>query len=312
MLCVLLVAASVAQAAQTRPVERIRVMSLNMYVGGEGLNRPMEDFARVIHAAGADVVGLQEARGKEVDGVAPDRGSELAKLLGWHYLAQPDKRGILSRFPIIRATNGKQGALIRGAGDHAFFLFNVHLPAAPYQPYLLLGIEYGQKGVRLHTEAEAIRSAEQARSRQVQALIEDIKSEPESGRSLVFVTGDFNEPSYLDWSDAAARAGRCPIKVEYPSVRAVAELGFIDTFRAIYPDPVDKPGHTWTPTTRADDPKDRHDRIDFVMVRSPGAPGARVETSQVVGEKGPMTDLADDPWPSDHRAVLAEVRWTRQ
>ncbi len=47
---------------------------------------------------------------------------------------------------------------------------------------------------------------------------------------------------------------------------------------------------------------DHPDRIDFVFVR-----GATVADAWIVGETGPRTDLAVDPWPSDHRAVLAEV-----
>jgi hypothetical protein len=49
---------------------------------------------------------------------------------------------------------------------------------------------------------------------------------------------------------------------------------------------------------------DHPDRIDFVMVR-----GAKVGDAWIVGETGPRTDLAVDPWPSDHRAVMAEVRF---
>ena len=60
-----------------------------------------------------------------------------------------------------------------------------------------------------------------------------------------------------------------------------------------------------TPTTAEDDPKDRHDRIDFVLFR--GA-RARVENAEVVGERPQRADIVVTPYPSDHRAVVATLR----
>jgi len=73
-----------------------------------------------------------------------------------------------------------------------------------------------------------------------------------------------------------------------------------DSFRAVHPDEVKHRGHTWTNTTRPDDPKDFHDRIDFVFAR-----GIKVIKSEVVGENKRNADIAVAPWPSDHRAVVS-------
>jgi exonuclease III len=118
----------------------------------------------------------------------------------------------------------------------------------------------------------------------------------------IFVTGDFNEPSHLDWTADVERAKRCPAVVAWPSTLAVVEAGFVDTYRAVYPDPVARQGLTWTPTTRPDDPKDRHDRIDFVF-----ASGAKVRSARIIGEAEPAADVVVTPYPSDHRSVVAEV-----
>ena len=70
-----------------------------------------------------------------------------------------------------------------------------------------------------------------------------------------------------------------------------------------HPNEVLAPGWTWTPTTKPDDPADRHDRIDFVFVSSQGI---RVKDCQRVAEPG-NADIVVSPWPSDHRAVLATI-----
>ena len=120
----------------------------------------------------------------------------------------------------------------------------------------------------------------------------------------MFVTGDFNEPSHRDWTMSVAARNQCPLCVEWPSTKAVENSGFVDAFRSAYPDPVQWPGHTWTPTTNSSDPKDRHDRIDFVFVRGTAV---RINWIKIVGEMPEFADIVVQPYPSDHRAVVAEV-----
>jgi endonuclease/exonuclease/phosphatase family metal-dependent hydrolase len=120
----------------------------------------------------------------------------------------------------------------------------------------------------------------------------------------MFVTGDFNEPSHRDWTAAAAAANRCPLCVEWPTTKAVEDAGFVDALRSAHPDPVRRPANTWTPTSPPTDPNDRHDRIDFVFVR--GA-NARVKSVEIVGEAAEFADIVVKRYPSDHRAVVAEI-----
>ncbi len=63
----------------------------------------------------------------------------------------------------------------------------------------------------------------------------------------LFLTGDFNAPSHLDWTEASV--GSLPhmkYAVDWPVSQAVGDFGFVDTFRAANPDPVADPGRTWT------------------------------------------------------------------
>jgi len=69
-----------------------------------------------------------------------------------------------------------------------------------------------------------------------------------------------------------------------------------------------KPGFTWSPSitaeTAQDSPQDHTDRIDFVFARSENL---QVETAKIVGAPGPWSDIAIELYPSDHRAVVAEI-----
>lgn len=282
--------------------EVIRVMTFNLWHGGEAGRQPLAQTVAAIQLARADIVGLQETHGLAKDGAGRDNGRKLAELLGWSYLDQGERTGVLSRFPIVTNTPGKSGVSVRLPSGRPVWFFNVHLAHAPYQPYQLLKIPYAEAPF-ISTAAEAVMEALKARGSQVQSVLEELEPVLATGVP-VFLTGDFNEPSHLDWSPRAAAAGLCPVAVDYPSTKAVSNAGLRDAYRTIYPDEVHKRGNTWTPTTRPEDPKDRHDRIDFIFCSEAGI---KIKQCEVVGERKEFADLVMESYPSDHRAVVATI-----
>jgi endonuclease/exonuclease/phosphatase family metal-dependent hydrolase len=296
-----LLSASTACAADG---EVLRVMTFNLWQGGEEGKLPLKQTIQVIKAAQADIVGLQETAGLERDGKRPDNAPRIASSLAWHYLDQGGGTGIISRYRILDHTPEKLGVRIELPSDRRVWIFNVHFAHAPYQPYQLLKIPYADAPF-IDGAEQAVVAGRKARERQVNALLNEVKRVRDN-TTTILITGDFNEPSVLDWTEAAFQAGRCPIAVRWPTTAAVLEAGFTDAYRETHPDPVKQPGHTWTPITAEDDPKDRHDRIDFVFVS-----GAKVKTTQVVGEQAKKADVVVAPYPSDHRAVVASVTWEK-
>lgn len=290
----------------------LTVMSFNIWGGGANEDKPVDETVAAIRAAGADIVGIQETRLEGDDCTAescPPKGesvaAEIAAALGYHYYDQVSvndalwANAILSRWPIGTATANDLCVGIAADGNE-IIACNIHLDDAPYQPYQLLSIEYGPYPF-FQTEAEAIASAAATRGPALQLLEADLAAAG-PGRALIF--GDFNEPSHLDWTIGTVAAGYQPIPVAWPISTRLAALGFTDAFRTIHPDPVARPAFTWTPTSETSDPEDHHDRIDFVYVR-----GAEVVEAGIVGEKAPEADMVVDPWPSDHRAVAARIRF---
>lgn len=276
-------------------------MTFNIWNGGDSGGQPLEQTVEAIRQSRADIVGMQETHGREVDGVRPDHGRRIAEMLGWNYVDQGGRTAILSRFPLGATTERKWGVEVEYAPGETLLFFNAHFPASPYQPYQLLNIPYGNAPF-ISTESEAIQWAERSRGPQVQRLLAEIQQAVASGRQIV-LTGDFNEPSFQDWTERAAAAGVCPLKVRFPATRRITDAGLRDAWRVAHPDEVARPGWTWTPLTSPDDPDDRHDRIDFVFV---GPHGIAVTACQRVGEPE-NSEIVVRPWPSDHRAVLATL-----
>lgn len=282
--------------------ESIRVMTFNIWHGGDAGKQPLSQTLEVIRAAKADVVGLQETHGNKKDGKSPDNGQKLAEMLGWNYFDQGERTAILTRFTIFTNTPRKWGVSLRLPSGREARMFNAHLMHAPYQPYQLLGIPYADAPF-IKTAAEAVSEARKARGEQVERLFAELKPALGAGQP-VFLTGDFNEPSHQDWTRRAADAGKCPVAVEYPTTLAIMQAGMRDAFRMAFPDEIANPGRTWTPITKLDDPKDRHDRIDMIFV---AGTNAVVKRCEVVGEDRKFADIIVQPYPSDHRAVVATI-----
>ncbi len=294
----------------------LTVMSFNIWGGGANQKKPIDETVAVLRAVNADIIGVQETRAEEVpcsgdrcgpagESVAPT----LATALGYYYYDQTARNealwanAIVSRYPMVgKATPNDTGITLDVKGRRVQ-VFNIHLPDSPYQPYQLLEIGYGRTPF-LKTAGEAVQAAKATRGAGLKRLFDDMAS---AGRAdAVFVFGDFNEPSHRDWTAASVKAGLQPLVVAYPSVKAIEARGFVDLFRVVNPDPVARPGFTWTPTSDPKAKDDHHDRIDFTLAK---ARALKVVAAGIVGEKSPEADIVVRPWPSDHRASYARVKF---
>ncbi len=299
MLMLLLAIAVPSDVAAAEPLS-LRVMTYNLWHGGDAGKQPLEQTVQVIRDAKADIVGLQETGGLSDDKARPDNAHKIAQALGWHYLDQGGRTGVISRWPVSGQTPNKWGVQIKLPNNRAVWIFNAHYSPAPYQPYQLLKIPYGD-GAFLKTADEAIAAAKSARGGQVKRMLAEIAT---IDKDLpTFITGDFNEPSHQDWTMAAAKTKCCPLAVEWPTTKSVVDAGFVDTYRQAHPNEITHRGRTWTPITSEEDPKDRHDRIDFVFANG----AVKIKACEVVGESPQYADIVVKPYPSDHRAVVATV-----
>jgi len=247
---------------------------------------------RAIAADNPDLVGLQE--------VSAPRLRRIAQELGYYYhhhgeheASGANDTGLLSRYPISIVT--RYGAVIYLTVNDPIYVANVHLEPYPYEPDEL------RDGTI--TLEEAVAQARFTRFPQLQPVLDRLDEPLERG-APVFLMGDFNEPSHLDWTDEAADAGlHMGMTVPWPTSQEALRHGFRDAFRVAHPDPVRRPGETWT--TLQNDPKEVHDRIDMVYV---AGQAVRVVEAYTVGLRDAApTDRAVPGYPSDHRAVVATV-----
>jgi len=268
-------------AAQTPPEPlQLRVMTFNIWYGATATD--LGKVIEAIQAADADVVGMQEPYA---------RLRRIADALDFYV---SPRMHVISRYPVLEppGSDGGWAYLLLPGGLAA--IANTHLPCCPYTPYRIV-----HKGM---DRASALEQETNTRVRKIGKQLAALEPVLSAGVPTFF-TGDFNSPSWRDWTPAAVEARGLPYPIRWPASLAMEDAGFVDSYRAVHPDPVTDPGFTWTPGYPAPFiyDWDVFDRIDFVWA----AGAAEPLESQVVGESRANADIVIQPYPTDHRGVVS-------
>ncbi|PRP87781.1 endonuclease/exonuclease/phosphatase [Planoprotostelium fungivorum] len=299
--------------------ENIRVMSMNLWHGAETTGSKPSDVAKLIETTRAEIVGLQETYSLPLSYAHADlqrRTDNTPFILsalpeGWNMLQQgyphPHRScyhpsAILTRLPILEILPKNWGVVLESKGGRPLLFFNVHLPSVPYEPFHLLDIPYeGLPSIK--GEADAIASAESTREAYVRDVISCMKETKDkylARKPLVIVTGDFNEPSHLDWNVMHSIAGYCPHPVRWPVSDALQRADLVDTYRTHNGPSYRDPGFSWCTQTDELSEADHHDRIDMIYVG--GESSWKILDSQLIQEEKAI---------SDHRGVLSTLEILR-
>ncbi|MCY2926536.1 MAG: endonuclease/exonuclease/phosphatase family protein [Planctomycetota bacterium] len=261
------------------PPHTLRVLTLDLQGAATVLHA-----ANAIQLADADLVALQEP-GESLAAIAAQLGCYH------HVLRPPAGPAILSRFPIARtSTDSVEVQPFPGPG---VCLFNVVLPPLP-----TIGALVKRASTAADREAAAVARA--AHNADVQALLAQAEPHVKAGQS-VFLAGEFNEPSHLDWTASTSAMGRHGGRiVAWPTSQALLAGGLKDVFRALHADELDHPGLTFPLAPAAG--QDEGDRLDFIYYTGPALRPASV---QLLGPDSKAPHLSYAPFPSGRRGLVA-------
>ncbi|HWL10445.1 MAG TPA: endonuclease/exonuclease/phosphatase family protein, partial [Planctomicrobium sp.] len=272
-------------------VPRLSVMSYNIWhqmgMVHNGRRKGIESIAR----SGADIIGLQES--------STSNANCLADELGWHRAIGPNDTQIISRYPVSEDSHGavhiKARIHLSGNPRHDVIVYNCHLHYQSYAPY---------DGPGRTVEELLQKDANSRRLPEIRTILADMSASlAKADDTPVIFTGDFNCPSHLDWTAAAAHLHYDIGPVVWPTSKAVTDAGMLDSYRVAHPDPVASPGNTWSPIYIM--PRTENDRIDFIYYKGSGL---KVLSSEVFpgGEvQGVRYRHYTNIWPSDHAAVIS-------
>ncbi|KAJ5787511.1 Endonuclease/exonuclease/phosphatase [Penicillium paradoxum] len=287
--------------ASSKPlVTELKVLSMNLWHGGTQVDDYNRKQIAAIANSGADIVGLQET--------TYGHATQIADALGWQSWQGQDV-SIISRYPISH----KYGALTDTSGavrvaldgdDSQVVIHNCHPIAYPYGPYDPC---FDGK------DADAILATEKksGRADQIQNIINAMKDDIDNADQIpVLLTGDFNAPSHLDWTEETKQS-HCGIgQFDWPTSKVPIDAGLTDAYREVHPDPAADPANTWSPIYLVNDDYDGRDepmdRIDFVYYK--GSLSPEKSETYMIGEPKAQPDHSGNEWPTDHKGVLVTFK----
>lgn len=260
--------------------DSITVMTWNIANGGtmEGKYVGLQRIANIIRDSGADIVSLQESLGA---------GEIIAGELDYYLYRRSKNLSILSKYPPAKSFNvfrpDHSGALQVAIDDTKnIIIAPVWLSQTPS-----LAAYFQRTEVR----ADTIEAREmETRGRETNFMLSEFRPFLlNTQQTPVILAGDFNSGSHLDWTERKKEKHK-GLVVNFPATRYMEEAGFTDAYRAVFPDEVNTPGHTWSPIYE----EGLQTRMDFIYYRGDVLTPS---TARVI-------DTANYGFPSDHAAVV--------
>ena len=263
-------------------IDSLRIMSFNIWHGGNETGKSIghERIVSIIKSSSADIICMQETYGS---------GAKIADELGYYFYLRGSNISIMSRYPILETL----------PSANAFNNGNVHIQVGRHKVaiasvWLNYPIDYWSaidKGEKLNIDIW--KEKQLGNKKTMESIVEVLKNSIENSDQIpLVIAGDFNSGSHLDYIEATKHYNAGYV-MPFPTSLYLQQLGFRDSFREVYPNPLKNRGITWSPLNS----KTHQDRIDYIYLKGNKI---RVLDSKII-------DTSNFKYPSDHAAILTTI-----
>lgn len=285
--------------AQKKP-ETFKVMAWNILHGANDSKDGKTHAVQIIREINPDVILMVETYGS---------GKEIADSLGYNFhliapegTALNDKKvnlSILSRYPFGERIDtefpfflGGREVIIQNQKIRFFSNWFHYLP-------------WENEPEKLGKTAEELLVWERsgAKYEMIQKVLPYLKKYAAQADSVPMILGgDLNTPSHLDWGKSTRKMHN-NLVVPWYSTKVLADIGLLDTYRTLNPNPVTHPGITWHTKGENDD-----HRIDYIFYKSPKLKAIKSESYQAFFNDTIKLNGKEILYPSDHGFVVTTFK----
>ena len=318
---VLGVTVSLSSADTPAQSDDLRIMVWNVLHGANDVTQGAEKTLKIIREVDPDIVLLQESY--DINGERPKLGAWLAEELGWNqHQAQSTHLCVLTPLKIETTFFHHEwhgvGVRLRDSAGREFMAWSTWIDYRSFITYTLRDTP--------EISDEDLLAGEHVgsnRQQQADAIIAHLRDTGQLSADIpLLVGGDWNCPSHLDWTVDAARVYKRRRVLPLPVSMAMQSAGFTDTFRELYPNPVQRPGITWSPMYRTKGEGDEQveqgfERIDRLYLKNPSSPKNNWILRSTAGHVLPVVwedesiAVVDRQFPSDHGALVIDLEWAK-
>lgn len=327
----------VLSALQLRAAEDYTVLQWNIWQEGTMVEGGYDAIVDEIVRLRPDFVTFSEVRNYRNSNFAARITRSLRERGETYYSFYSYDTGLLSRYPITDSLtvfpcvndHGSVYRLLCEARGHKFAVYTAHLDYLNDTYYEVRGYDgntWQPMPILRDVDEVLRRNVLSQRDDGIRAFLKQAALDEAQGYNIV-LGGDFNEPSHLDWVEANRYMyDHHGLVVPWTVTTMLAEAGYTDAFRAVYPNPLRHPGFTypadndrkevsslsWVPLA------DERERIDYLFFKGPGL---TILQANVFGPEGniayhrrvpnPVNENFIAPlgiWPSDHKGLVVKIR----
>ncbi|MGE8293157.1 MAG: endonuclease/exonuclease/phosphatase family protein [Sphingobacterium sp.] len=280
--------------------ETFKVMAWNILHGANDSENGKAHAVQIIREINPDVILMVETYGS---------GKEIADSLGYNFhliapegTALNDKKvnlSIISRYPFGERIDtefpfflGGREIIIQNQKIRFFSNWFHYLP-------------WENEPEKLGKTAEELLVWERsgAKYEMIQKVLPYLKKYTAQADSIPMILGgDLNTPSHLDWGKSTRKMHN-NLVVPWYSTKVLADIGLLDTYRTLNPNPVTHPGITWHTKGENDD-----HRIDYIFYKSPKLKSIKSESYQVFFNGTIKLNGKEILYPSDHGFVVTTFK----
>lgn len=142
-----------------------------------------------------------------------------------------------------------------------------------------------------------------AKYEMIQKVLPYLKKYAAQADSIPMILGgDLNTPSHLDWGKDTKKIHN-NLVVPWYSTKVLADIGRVDTYRTLNPNPITHPGITWHTKGENDD-----HRIDYIFYKSPKLKVLKSESYKVFFNEPIKLNGKEILYPSDHGFVVTTFK----
>ncbi|WP_109700608.1 endonuclease/exonuclease/phosphatase family protein [Chitinophaga deserti] len=272
------------------------VMAWNILHGANDITDGKAKAIQIIREINPDVILMVETYGS---------GKLIADSLGYNFhliapegTALDDKRinlSIISRYPFGN----------RMDTEHPFYLGGreviIHSQPVRFFTNWFHYLPWENEPEKLGKTVEELLVWERSGSKfeMIQKVLPFIRKYAADAEAVPMIFGgDLNTPSHLDWGEAT-RKQHNDLVVPWYSTKVLEDMGLLDTYRKLHPDPVTHPGITW----HTKGVKDNH-RIDYIFYKGSRLKAIKSEVYKAFLNEPIHLNGKEIIYPSDHGFVV--------
>ena len=278
------------------PPNKFKVMAWNILHGANDIDNGKENAMAIIKEINPDVILMVETYGS---------GKDIADALGYNFhliapkgTALNDKGtnlSIFSKYPFGNRIDTKYPFYL---GGREIIINNQKIRFFSNWFHYL---PWNDAPEKMDKTSEELLKWERTETRynMLQNVLPYLKKYANQTDSIPMIFGgDMNTPSHLDW-DENTKTIHNNLVVPWQTTKELENLGLIDTYRTLNPNPLSHPGITWD-----SEGKDDSHRIDYIFYKGTKLKAVKSETYNAFFNTPINIKNKKISYPSDHGFVV--------